>query len=115
MSYDKDHIENLECLLLLCSFVSKSVLRADASKLVNQDLEFAGNLIMKVNQIEELERIIKEHSDKQVFVGDVGVRDPEFRCEEFEPGKPSGSECFGDGHYLCQECIHLVPEKVEDE
>lgn len=35
--------------------------------------------------------------------GAPGVRDPEFTCECFEPGDPTG-DCRGDGHYLCKSC-----------
>ena len=44
-----------------------------------------------------------------------GVGDPLARCPSFEPGKPAGgtSDCGGDGHYLCQECVCLATDKVE--
>lgn len=34
--------------------------------------------------------------------GSVGLRDPDYPCTEFEPGKRIGS-CSSDGHYLCEE------------
>lgn len=41
------------------------------------------------------------------YVGDPGVRDPEYPCETFFPGDPRDGNCHGDGHYMCRECIHL--------
>lgn len=40
-------------------------------------------------------------------VGDPGVRDPDFVCTEYSPGKPEYGRCEGDGHYLCRECKHF--------
>lgn len=34
-------------------------------------------------------------------------------CPEFAPGEPeTGALCQTDGHYLCQECRHIAPEKT---
>jgi len=41
------------------------------------------------------------------------MRDPNFPCNVFEPGPRGGFRCFGDGHYLCHECAHFVPD-IED-
>jgi hypothetical protein len=46
-----------------------------------------------------------------IVFGEFGVRDPDNRCDGFEPGTPlelhpAGTACSGDGHYLCKECIH---------
>lgn len=41
-------------------------------------------------------------------VGIPGERDPEFPCTEFTPGPvDTGSNCVGDGHDLCNECMHF--------
>lgn len=41
-------------------------------------------------------------------IGMPGVRDPESPCELFTPGEPSStSGCDSDGHYICEECLHL--------
>lgn len=52
-------------------------------------------------------------------VGSPGLRDPEYPCEFF---KPDGDitvevlhECFGDGHYMCKECLNLTAEDPDDE
>lgn len=37
-------------------------------------------------------------------LGDLHVRDPNNRCDSFEPGTSGSGECNGDGHYLCKEC-----------
>lgn len=44
--------------------------------------------------------------------GVPGIRDAENPCAGYEPRKPLRGDwdCFGDGHYLCQGCAHLVPE-----
>lgn len=41
-------------------------------------------------------------------VGIAGQRDPDHPCDVFLPGAPSGS-CYGDGHYLCNECEEYKP------
>lgn len=41
-------------------------------------------------------------------VGVSGERDPDHPCEEFRPGTPgTAGNCYGDGHFLCNECGHL--------
>lgn len=50
-------------------------------------------------------------------VGVAGERDPACPCDEFEPGDPGG-DCYGDGHYLCNECEKYKPltdEETEDD
>ena len=39
-----------------------------------------------------------------------GVRDVDNPCEMFKLGEPDpdAKECWGDGHYLCAECVHWV-------
>ena len=44
-----------------------------------------------------------------------GVRDPNYPCEMFAPGVPSGTDCETDGHYLCRECVHAPPHRVTDD
>jgi hypothetical protein len=47
--------------------------------------------------------------------GDPGIRDPGNPCEHFDPGETVGNpQCYGDGHYMCKECRHLVPEPSEE-
>lgn len=54
--------------------------------------------------------------DKIPPVGAPYVRDPEYRCDCFEPGRRSAGVwmCQGDGHYLCAEqCRHYEREEGE--
>jgi hypothetical protein len=52
-------------------------------------------------------------------LGLPGFRDPGSPCEHFAP-KPvqlrnaHRFECWSDGHYLCKECTHYVPEPVQE-
>jgi hypothetical protein len=44
-------------------------------------------------------------------------RDPENRCEAYEPRacEPGDwRDCDTDGHYLCEECCHRAPESEEE-
>lgn len=51
-------------------------------------------------------RILELEVNGKAYVGQRGVRDPEFPCEGFEPGKPTISgRCETDGHYVCDECV----------
>jgi len=52
----------------------------------------------------------------KVADGTPGVRDPDAICEEFEPGDPNWVQagCFGDGHYLCQNCTQYIPKDGEE-
>lgn len=37
-----------------------------------------------------------------------GIRDDEHPCKMFKAGYSSNeSDCQGDGHYMCQECMYL--------
>jgi hypothetical protein len=47
----------------------------------------------------------------QIPDGTPHIRDDDCRCVFYEPGKPDGSQCLGDGHYLCKECKLLVPSE----
>lgn len=45
------------------------------------------------------------------YVGQRGVRDPEYPCEGFTATGYDGSgTCHSDGHYLCTECSELSPD-----
>lgn len=44
-----------------------------------------------------------------------GVRDADSPCADFEPGTPSGTDCYTDGHYLCRECVHAPEQDPFDE
>lgn len=57
-----------------------------------------------------------EGEGKKGSLGDLGVRDPDFPCDLFDPGprKLSG-DCGGDGHYLCNECSLFEPEPERDD
>lgn len=39
--------------------------------------------------------------------GTDGVRDVDNPCEMFETGVGGAGDCGSDGHYLCEECVHL--------
>lgn len=51
---------------------------------------------------------------KEMPVGVPGNRDPEFRCDHYEPGPRGGFDCESDGHYLCKKCSHYRPEGYFD-
>jgi hypothetical protein len=43
--------------------------------------------------------------------GQVGVRDPENPCENFDAAGYDGcGVCYSDGHYMCTECSKLSPD-----
>lgn len=47
----------------------------------------------------------------RTFVGQPGVRDPEYPCEEFDGRGYDGSgQCDSDGHYMCVECSNLASD-----
>lgn len=51
----------------------------------------------------------------QIPDGTPGVRDADAVCEYFETElgqheRGSPGTCWGDGHYLCKECVHLSEE-----
>lgn len=50
-------------------------------------------------------------------VGIPTIRDPEYRCEGYSPTRLAGGgyDCNGDGHYLCEECLHHKNEETDDE
>ncbi len=47
-----------------------------------------------------------------VLVGTPAMRDPNAICRSYTPRKRKNgdSECWGDGHYCCNECALYVPE-----
>lgn len=52
-----------------------------------------------------------ENLNGRTHLGQIGVRDPEYVCEEFDRQHYDGfGHCDSDGHYLCVECSHLSPE-----
>lgn len=57
--------------------------------------------------VELAEKLAEKHGLPRL-TGEPGIRDPEHRCEQFDPSprKPfTLGTCDGDGHYLCrQEC-----------
>ncbi len=52
-------------------------------------------------------RVHQEADGKWASVGDDHLRAPDDKCETYEGGPPAKPEgCNGDGHYLCDHCIH---------
>jgi len=47
------------------------------------------------------------------MMGQPGVRDPEYPCDEFVPGLPGNGHCDTDGHYMCAECSVMSRQAVE--
>jgi hypothetical protein len=42
--------------------------------------------------------------------GTVGVRDPDYLCEEYDAlGYDGSGKCLSDGHYECVNCSKLAP------
>jgi hypothetical protein len=51
--------------------------------------------------------VYQEANGKWAGVGTKNLRAPDDKCEAYEGGTPAGPEgCNGDGHYLCDHCIH---------
>ena len=63
---------------------------------------------------EMFEHRLDDPLDDVMAVGVKGIRDPEFPCEQFNPGKPNGN-CDSDGHYMCLECSERKAEEEPDE
>jgi hypothetical protein len=53
-------------------------------------------------------------AEGRVCDGLPGIRDIDARCDVFRPGEPAGTECAGDGHYLCAECTEWAGRGYED-
>jgi hypothetical protein len=49
----------------------------------------------------------------EIKYGVPGIRDVNNPCESYMPGnKESGfNNCWGDGHYLCEQCRYLTDEE----
>lgn len=63
---------------------------------------------------EQVAAILRGAPRRRVPDGTPGVRDQDATCAEFEPGRPAGDLCEGDGHYLCDECANRRPhDEVE--
>lgn len=46
----------------------------------------------------------------RTLFGQVGVRDPDYPCEEYDGRGYDGSgQCLSDGHYECKNCSNLAP------
>lgn len=58
------------------------------------------------SEIADRWRILIEEVNGRRTIGSPGARDPEFPCDAYEPGEPSG-DCEADGHYLCRGCVRL--------
>ncbi len=53
---------------------------------------------------------LTENVNGRTVLGQAGVRDPEYICEDFNGAGYDGSgKCLSDGHYLCVECSELAP------
>lgn len=65
---------------------------------------------------EERARMLVRHTLEleRVPDGTDGIRDVDNPCEMFASGEPESGRCFGDGHYICAECIHLIEWRREE-
>ena len=63
-------------------------------------------------------KLLEHEVNGRAVVGMLGVRDPEFPCDEYQPTDnvdllgmrvtaPGDGLCDSDGHYLCVGCVHL--------
>ncbi len=56
-------------------------------------------------------RLVRFVNDRSELIGEVGVRDPEYRCAGFDgEGYDGRGDCQSDGHYMCVECSLLSPD-----
>jgi len=57
--------------------------------------------------------VVSELNGGRIPDGVAGIRDIDAPCEEFlpegecAPGGAAFSDCETDGHYLCEECVHI--------
>lgn len=52
-----------------------------------------------------------EFVNDRTFLGEIGVRDPDHVCEDFDRlGYDGRGTCRSDGHYLCVECSKLASD-----
>lgn len=50
-------------------------------------------------------------NNKPTLFGMVGVRDPDYPCEEYDAKNYDGTgDCLSDGHYECVNCSKLSPK-----
>jgi hypothetical protein len=50
------------------------------------------------------------HVNGRTTLHQVGVRDPDNPCEDFDGAGYDGTgQCYSDGHYICTECSRLSP------
>ena len=70
-------------------------------------------------------RLLVAHANGRAVVGAVGIRDPEFPCEGYQPTEspdllglrvtaPGGGSCDSDGHYLCVGCRNLSDQGLAE-
>ncbi len=55
-------------------------------------------------------RRVRGVATKTPPVGIPGMRDPDYPCAGYEPRPRSGGDwgdCLSDGHYQCNDCVHL--------
>jgi hypothetical protein len=68
-----------------------------------------------VRQINALTRVLTALSSSvRPLDNMVGVRDPDFPCEQYCPGNPTG-DCETDGPYLCHQCVNKQPDTESGE
>lgn len=58
--------------------------------------------------------VVSELNGGRIPDGTIGIRDLDAPCEEFLPhgaeplhGMHTFSDCETDGHYICEECVHI--------
>lgn len=57
------------------------------------------------------ERLVRFVNNRPEMLGETGVRDPEYRCSDFDAlGYQGRGDCMSDGHYLCDDCSLLSPD-----
>jgi hypothetical protein len=60
---------------------------------------------------QELERTALQEQIENNVTGEVGVRDRMHPCKMFDYGPATGT-CWSDGHYMCNECKELDPNRL---
>lgn len=59
----------------------------------------------------ELEEAAFQERVRNNVTGEVGVRDRMYPCKMFDFGPATGT-CWSDGHYMCNECKELDPNRI---
>lgn len=60
--------------------------------------------------LEGWKHLVQFVNGRTPLIGEVGVRDPENPCAEYDGcGYDGSGRCRSDGHYMCRECSHLAP------